>query len=46
MKKGLAGLKAQSLTYKLRQTQLLAYLSLLLNVTLLMTLIFVLVTIK
>lgn len=46
MKKGLAGLKAQSLSHKLRQTQLLAYLSFLLNVTLLMTLVFVLVTIK
>lgn len=46
MKKLLAGLQSRSLVYKLRQTQLIAYLSLTLNVVLLLTLVLFVVLIR
>lgn len=46
MKKGLAGLQSKSLVYKLRQTQLIAYLSLTLNVVLLLTLVLLAMSIR
>lgn len=46
MKKLLAGLQSRSLVHKLRQTQLIAYLSLTLNVALLLTLVLLVQSIR
>ncbi len=46
MKKLLAGIQSKSLMHKLRQTQLIAYLSMVLNFVLLLTLILIITSIR